>query len=168
MWETFIKIETGLSYPVLYDMIRFKIYSLISTLLQREVVDWYCFLIHGRGGGVPTSEDDTNVYFHIRFSLKKDVKPEDFLSLLPVYCVMTREIKPEWVARISIDKNVFMDTSLFQTEEIEEAWRVIGEQSEWLLNMLNIYKEKTKITPVQVLPFLHYYANMAQLDVRLK
>lgn len=62
---------------------------------------------------------------------------------------------------------MFVDTSLFKTEEIEEAWRVIGEQSEWLLNTLNIYKENAKITPVQILPFLHYFANMTQLEARL-
>ena len=62
---------------------------------------------------------------------------------------------------------MFVDTSLFKTEEIEEAWRVIGEQSEWLLNTLNIYKENARITPVQILPFLRYSANMTQLEARL-
>jgi len=32
--------------------------------------------------------------------------------------------------------------------------------------VLDIYKEDVKITSKQVLPFLHYYANMTQLQVK--
>ena len=45
-------------------------------------------------------------------------------------------------------------------EEIEEAWRIIGEQSAWVLEMLNIHKNNIEITASQVGQFLHYYFNM--------
>jgi len=59
-----------------------------------------------------------------------------------------------------------MDTSLFETEEIEEAWRILGEQSEWLLDMLNIFKKDVDIPLRYVGQFLHYYSNMTQLTIR--
>jgi len=138
------------------------VYPTIQDLRQKEIIDWYCFLVHNRGSGVPTTEDDDNLYFHIRFSLSKHINPKGFL---PEYCVMTRKVKYENVKQIWISNDEVMDISKFKTERIEEAWRIIGEQSEWFLKMLERYKENIKITPKQVAPFMHYYSNMAQLRV---
>ncbi|MDH5690662.1 MAG: hypothetical protein OEY81_04475 [Candidatus Bathyarchaeota archaeon] len=52
-----------------------------------------------------------------------------------------------------------------KNEEIEEAWRIIGEQSEWLLGMLDIYKEELDIPPQQIKQFFHYYFNMTQVPI---
>jgi len=172
MWETFIKIPDLFQMWLAFEknptedkiakinncvcnMIRFKIYPLISLLRNNGVIDWYCFLIHDRNYGVPTSEDDNNLYFHIRFEVKKDVNLNQFLISLPNYCVMTRRISPRMVESIN-----GIDKALLKNEEIEEAWRIIGEQSEWLLNMLNTHKEDVDIPFKQVAQFLHYYFNM--------
>jgi len=163
MWETFIKIGLEVHYDNLYDMIRFKIHPMISDLRRKRITDWYCFLIHDRTSGVPTTEDDKNAYWHIRFTVGKDINPKEFL---PNYCDMTRKVKREWVEDISISQTEVMDKSLFVNGKIEEAWRIIGEQSEWLLTLLNMYKKDAKITPRQIAPFLHYFANMTQLEVR--
>jgi len=162
MWETFIRIglPNTVSHSRFYDMIRSNVHPTIFDLKQKEIIDWHCFLVHNRDSGVPTTEDDDNLYFHIRISLKKDVNPEDFL---PKYCLMTRKVKPDDVKQIWITENEVMDTSKFKTERIEEAWRIIGEQSEWFLNMLDSYKENVEITPKQVGPFLHYFSNMMGL-----
>lgn len=160
MWETFIRIEPSLDFR---SLIRTMLYPTILDLRQKEIIDWYCFLIHNRKGGVPTTEDDDNAYFHIRFSLKKNINPKD---VLPDYCVMTRKVKPKAVADIWISQTEVMDKSKIRDEKIEKAWRIIGEQSEWFLNLLDIYKEDARITPKQVSPFLHYFANMTQLEVR--
>ena len=160
MWETFIRIESSLDLP---SSIRIRVYPTILGLRQKEIIDWYCFLIHNRKSGVPTTEDDDSAYLHIRFSLRKDINPKD---VLPDYCVMTRKVKPKAVANISISQTEVMDKSKIKDEKIEKAWRIIGEQSEWLLNLLDIYKEDARITPKQVLPFLHYFANMTKLEVR--
>lgn len=67
---------------------------------------------------------------------------------------------------ISIDnKGTKFDKSLLKHEEIEEVWRIIGEQSEWLLSMLDAYKENVKIPLQHVGQFLHYYFNMTQLSI---
>lgn len=161
LWETFIKIPTEeepISLNDVYDTIRFKIYPVISRLRDSHILDWYCFLIHNRNSGVPTSEGDDNPYFHIRFELRENINPNDFL---PSYCVMTRKVRNEQVESIT-----GVDKSLLKNEEIEEAWRIIGEQSEWLLDMLNIHKEDADIPPEQIGQFLHFYANMTCVAVR--
>ena len=163
MWETFIKIPTEdnrISFNLLYNNIRSKIYSMISRLKDNDMINWYCFLIHDRNSGVPTSEDDRNPYFHIRFALKRDVNPNEFLSSLPDYCVMTRHIERRLESIAGINK------SIIKNEEIEEAWRIIGEQSEWFLEMLNVHKEDVDILPQQIAQFLHFFANMTQLQIR--
>jgi len=164
MWETFIKIPTDdnrVGFSLLYNNIRSKIYPMISRLEDNDMINWYCFLIHDRNSGVPTSEDDKKPYFHIRFTLKKDVDPSKFQDSLPNYCVMTSKRK-----RRPIESIAGIDKSLLKNEEIEEAWRIIGEQSEWFLEMLNIHKEGVDIPPQQIAQFLHFYANMTQLQVR--
>lgn len=174
MWETFIEIpnlvqmretierhptEDNLAKMVIYlcNMIRFKVHPVISDLTKKKIISWYHFLIHDRNNGVPTTKEDNNPYFHIRFDLRKDINPDDFL---PNYCVMTRKIRRENVTSIA-----GIDKSLLKNEEIGEAWRIIGEQSNWLMDMLNIHKEKNDIPLQHVGQFLHFYANMTQLRV---
>jgi len=89
-----------------------------------------------------------------------DVDPNEFLGSLPNYCVMTRHIERRLESIAGINK------SLIKNEEIEEAWRIIGEQSKWLLEMLSIHKEDVDMPPQQIAQFLYFYANMTQLQVR--
>ena len=160
MWETFIKIPTEdnrTKLSLLYNNIRSKIYPMISRLKDNDMINWYCFLIHKK----PKNKDDPNLYFHIRIALKKDVNPDEFLSSLPNYCLFTEPIE-----RKRVESILGIDKSLLKNEKIEEAWRIIGEQSEWLLEMLNIHKEDVDIPPLQIAQFLHYYFNMTQLLIR--
>jgi len=162
MWETFIKIGLPRKTPLvrLYDTIQFDISSVISILRDNDVGNWYSFLIHDRNSGVPTNEDDNNLYIHIRFTLRDNVNHKEILSSLPKYCEMTRHIEPRPNSITGIDE------SLFKDENIDEAWRILGEQSEWFLQLLNAHKEDVTIPPQHIGQFLHYFANMAQLQVR--
>ena len=157
MWETFIRIElpNEVSLGGVINIIRFKITPMISDLRQKKIINWYHFLIHGSG-----RKDDPNLYFHIRFDIKKDIKSLDDLHL-PDYCEkdMTRKINP-------IRNIAGIDKSLIENEEIEEVWRIIGEQSEWIMNMLNIHKENVEIPITQIIQFMHYYLNMLGLGNR--
>jgi len=161
MWDTFVRLSWE-DIPVGKHIARLRhdIAPLISRLKDQGVIDWYCFLIHDRRSGVPTTENDTNPYFHIRFALREGVDPDNLVGSLPKYCVMTRQIKHEWV-----DSILDVDKSLLKNGEIEGAWRIIGEQSELLLNLLSIYREDVEIPPQQIAQFLHFYANMTQLRV---
>lgn len=162
MWETFIKI--GLPREITYDMIiqgiRIKIQKVVKILMENDIADWYHFLIHDKDSGVPTNEDDNNFYFHIRFSVKKNTSSKDVYKILPNYCKMTHHIEHRLESITGIDK------SIVKNEEIEEVWRIIGEQSEWVIRMLNIHTKNARIPPHQVRQFLHFFANMTQMQVR--
>ena len=166
MWETFVRLEVETRRPVsdsVFNTIRVKIGPLISRI--SGMIDWYCFLVHGRTSGVPTTPDDGRAYFHIRVSLRSNVNPEDFMESLPDYCLMTRKVEREWVKDISIGEGTKFGTSLLKGEKIEEVWRIIGEQSEWLLSMLSIYRENVQIPIQHIGQWFHYFFNMTQLSL---
>ncbi|MFQ6116448.1 MAG: hypothetical protein ACE5NG_20505 [bacterium] len=161
MWETVIKIPVEgdtIHLDEIYSTIRTKISPLIVSLKGDGILKWYCFLIHNRNSGVPTSEDYDNPYFHLRLEFTRDIDP---LNTLPSYCVMTRKIHRKQVESIN-----GIDKSLLKNGSIENAWRIIGEQAEWLLDLLNIHKEDADIPPEQIGQFLHFYANMTCVAVR--
>ena len=97
----------------------------------------------------------------MRLGLKPGVSEENFRHSLPAYCVMTRKIKRELVEVIA-----GIDRSILRNEQIEEAWRIIGLISEWVLDMLNIHKRDIQIPPKQIAQFLHFYSNITGLQVR--
>ena len=162
MWETFIRFSwDNLSSGGHIGLIREKVAHTISLLKAKGKISWYCFWIHDKNTGVPTSKDDEYLYFHIRFSLTKHINPVD---VLPIYCVLTRKVDPEWVKAISIDnKDTKFDVSLLKDESIEEVWRIIGEESEWLLNLLNAFKDNINIPVSHIQGFLNHYTDMTAL-----
>jgi hypothetical protein len=164
LWETFIRFSwDDLSSGRHIGLIREKVADTISVLKAKGNIGWYCFSIHDKNTGVPTSVDDEYLYFHIRFALEKHVNPAD---VLPIYCVMTRKVDPEWVKAIPVDDKVEFDVSLLKDESVEEVWRLIGEQSEWLLNLLNAFKENVNIPVSYVERFLNYYTDMTCVVLR--
>lgn len=166
VWETFIKIglPQDMSLQQIISLIRSKVYPMICDLRNRKIINWYFFLIHGRGSGVPTIKEDNNAYFHIRFSLNKDIEvknEKDVINFLPNYCVLTQKARHKRVESI-----LGIDKSLLKNEEIEEAWRIMGQQSEWIIDMLNIHKENVEILIPQIVQFMHFFLNMLGLGKR--
>jgi hypothetical protein len=47
---------------------------------------------------------------------------------------------------------------------VEDAWRILGEQSEWLMNMVNAHKENVEIPVPQFVQFMQFYFNMVGLS----
>jgi hypothetical protein len=162
LWETFIRFSwSDLSSGGHIGLIRDKVASTISVLKAKGNVGWYCFVIHDKNSGVPTSEDDDYLYFHIVFSLEKRINPVD---VLPIYCVLTRKVDSEDAKSISVNNSgAEFDVSLFKDESIEEVWRLIGEQSEWLLNLLSAFKENVNIPASYIKRFLNHYTDMTAL-----
>jgi len=162
LWETFIRFSwDDLSSGGHIGVMREKVAYTISVLKAKGDVGWYCFFIHDRNSGVPTSMDDNYLYFHIMFELQKHMDPVD---VLPVYCVLTRKVEPEWVKTIPIDaKGATFDVSLLKDESIERVWKIIGEQSEWLLSLLTAFKETVSIPASYIQRFLNYYTDMTAL-----
>ena len=165
LWETFIRFTWDeLSSGAHIGLIREKVGYTITMLKAKGDVGWYCFWIHDKNSGVPTTPDDEYLYFHIRFEIKKHVSPVD---ILPVYCVMTRQVEPEWVKAVSVDaRGTPFNVSLLRDESVEQVWRLIGEQSEWLLNLLDRFKDNSSIPVNHIQGFLNQFTDMTALIMR--
>lgn len=159
MWETFIQLPIeGLSFDSFVRKIRFELHPIVTELLDKNAIDWYCFLVHGKSSGVPTTANDSHLYIHLRFSLKEAVDAASVVKMLPPSCVMTAPID---IGRIQSITGV--DKSALKNEDIEEAWRIIGEQSEWVLDFFSAHKVDATISPHQTSQFLHFFDNMTQI-----
>ncbi len=165
LWETFIRFSwDDLSSGGYIGLIRDKVAYTISMLKAKGDVGWYCFWIHDKNSGVPTTEDDEYLYFHIRFELKRHVSPVD---ILPIYCVLTRQVEREWVKSVAINGNrAEFDVSLLRDESVEEVWRLIGEQSEWLLHLLDRFKDNVTIPASHIKRFMNQFTDMTALVMR--
>lgn len=162
MWEAFIKIGLPEEFTAekVIHMIRVELHPLIILLKNEKIIKWYSFLIHAKESGVPTTADDRNLYFHLRFGLKEEVNPELLNKRLPDACL---DMKGEKIRQIRPSEIAGVNKSLLKNEEIEEAWRIIGGQSEWVIDMLSIYKEEIEVPVDQVRQFMHFYPNMTGL-----
>lgn len=150
-WHTWVKIgpKIGLSQKMIQSTIRRKISPLVSRLKDEGTINWYHFLLHEH------PRDKANAYFHVRFSTIRDIVQLEDLNL-PEYCDSTKRIDP------ILDING-IDKTLLKNGDLRKAWRIIGEQSEWIMDMMNIYREGTEIPINQIVQFMHYYMNMMGL-----
>ncbi len=152
MWETFILVESK-DWFAIQRGIRKQIATLFPRLLESNEIDWYQFLIHDRNsGGIPIPPTDTRLYYHIRYC------PTSGAPLkLPDYCQMTRTIVEPLTTIAGIDDSALVGT-------IEDAWWIIGEQSQFIIDLFNIYKAGD-IPIQQVAQFLHFFRNMTQTPI---
>jgi hypothetical protein len=163
IWETYIEIpidyqKMGYStiLRIIYDTLRQKVRPTISGLEQKGT-KWYCFLFHGS-----RVQGDTKPYWHIRFEPREGIDDKEKVNaLLSNYCDKTKTELNEKVESIKTIKGI--DESLIKNGEIEEAWRILGEQSKWFMDMLEIHKEDDGISSKQIFQFLHFSLNMSQL-----
>lgn len=156
MWEMAIRIPKNQGYVHL-DMLRTHIMPLISVLKEKWEVKWYCFLIHNSTNGVPIPYDGPQ--YHIRFENSVGMEKTELITHLPDYCEMLREIKS------SNNKISGIDEKLLRNDDVGEAWRIIGETSEWILSLIDAHKPEIPISPNQIAQFLHYIANVTQIRI---
>lgn len=143
MWRTWIKVglKNDLTYKLLQDVIRHKVYGL-SQLEKTGKINWYYFLYHNK------PDDPTNGYFDVVFTTTSE-EPTKFL---PEYCVDTKKISP--ITEIDgINSSILKDTN------IVEAWRLIGEQSQFIIDLVRAHDENSEIPPKQIAQFMHYFMN---------
>ncbi|MCJ7498412.1 MAG: hypothetical protein MUO78_09830 [candidate division Zixibacteria bacterium] len=136
-----------------------KVIPVISKLKEECGVQWYCFLIHNNKNGLPISYE--GFQFHIRFENTNNLSIDELKSKLPEYCEMIRKIDP------SLREISCIDTSLLKGDDIQEAWKIIGESCEWIIEMLNAHKMVEDITldrvRKQIEQFQHYIKNITMI-----
>jgi hypothetical protein len=123
------------------DTIRHKMYH-ISELMKNDEIKWYYFLHHQK------PDDPDNAYFDVVFTTDR----EDPNNFLPEYCVDAKKIPP--MMKIS-----GIDETILEEKDIAEAWRIIGEQSEFIINLVRAHTENSEIHPQQITQFMHYFMN---------
>ena len=162
IWETYIEIpidyqKMGYSTQqrIMRDTLFLKVRPTLLGLVQNGT-KWYCFLIHNS-----RVQGDQKLYWHIRFEPKEGIDDKEKVNaLLSDYCDKTKTELNEKVESIKTIGGI--DESLIKNGEIEEAWRILGEQSKWFMDMLEIHKD-VAIPPKQIFQFLHFFLNMSQL-----
>lgn len=164
VWETFVRIgppET-LSSGRHFDTLRTRVAPVITALHANNLIGWYSFLIHGQSSGVPTHAEDRDAFWHIRLEVMPPSNHETLLAALPADFEMTRH-----VARGDLQEIAGLTSSKLRTD-ISDAWRILGEQSEWLLRLLAAYRDDLSWDDMrrEIGQYLHYYANMTKLPVR--
>ena len=115
---------------------------------------WFSFLVHDRGGGVPTSEDDRSVYIHLRLTVTL-TEGDDLVLPSPWL----------WTRRAELSREIAgVDCTAFKGGA-DAAWEIIGWQSEWLLDFIEVHVGDDMSLIKHMRQFLHFFANMAQMRV---
>lgn len=143
MWRTWVKIglKSQLTHKMLQDTIRHKMYR-ISQLQKMGEITWYYFLYHNK------PDDTANGYFDTVFTTDRG-DPDEFL---PEYCVDTKKIP-------SMRKIDGIDEAILEEKDIAEAWRIIGEQSDFIIDLVRAHTENSEIHLQQIAQFMHYFMN---------
>ena len=157
IYETYVRVPLPCSWDDYIWLLRSKAIPLITDLRNRKLIGWYCFLFHP----LPGYKD--RVGLHIRMELLNDHGPEGLRKVLPDFCELTEKLDKETL----LDKISGIDKDILKDSNLAEAWRILGECSEWIVSMLGVHKEGVKIPIQQVYQFLHYFANALLCDVRL-
>jgi hypothetical protein len=161
LWQVWIKIGVPQGsyedwFKQVTDTIKSQVAGVVSVLETKKMIDWYYFLIHHKEG------NNLNLYFHLIFSLGEDIESEDFLGSLPSYCLDPKHLDRGYGESIS-----GIEKALLKDNKIEEAWRIIGKQSEWIIDLIRIYKDG-KMTIQQFVHFMHFYTNAMGLGHQSK
>lgn len=150
MWRTWVKIgpKSELTLKKFQDTIRHQMYR-ISELQKVGKIAWYYFLFHNK------PDDPSNAYFDTVFTVDRG-DPNEFL---PEYCVDTRKIH-------SMKEISGIDASILKDGDIAEAWRIIGEQSEFIIDLVRAHTENSEINRRQIIQFMHFFMNPLWLGHR--
>lgn len=147
--DTFIKIN-DLSLGGYIAQLRKDLVPEIRKLEKSNDINWYCVLIHDQGhlgGRVP--QNDQNLYIHIRLGLPEGSNIDEFMKNLPP--IFQQPIQNP------IGPMGSFNASMFKDQDWRYAWKLLGEASEWVLDVVESYEG---VIPVdQIIQLLHYITN---------
>lgn len=170
--ETFIAVPVRLDITALdlwhdyIGILRTKLSPLVSTLQEKKLISWYSFVLHESGrSGVPSAPDDTGLDIHVRLELAPLVDETTLRGELPEYCRKTQMMKGPHPRALS-----GIDTTRMRDDKVANAWRVFGESSQWVLDMLDAHKSDEQVPLEHAAQFLHYinyqvWANVVKIPM---
>jgi len=159
VYASFFNIDEG---DNLISIIRGKVKPLIRDLEFKKIIGWFAFHVHPRKQYNPAPPERQNeIGIHLRLELLQGKKECELKNALPCYCEnLIRGIEQN-ISGITVGPNSVAVTSL-KGETIAASWKVIGEASEWVLNLLDSYKEETAICNPQIVQHIHFIMNLLQ------
>jgi len=159
-YETFVLIpgnygpdKKEIGWNTYISFFRKAVAPVIWLLFDRGMVSWFSFLIHGLESGVPLAIK--GIYVHLRFSIATSFSIEDIEDCLPPHFQGTRKMEtPDTLDAVKVET----------LTDYDEGWRLMGESSIWMMNLLGIHKEGD-IPKENIQQFLHYLENMLLIDI---
>lgn len=132
-------------------ILRTKLSPLVHNLQKKKLISWYSFVLHQSGkSGVPTAPDDTGFDIHVRLELAPSVDEKTLRGTLPKYCRKTKMMEGPHPHEIS-----GIDATRMRDGDVANAWRVFGESSQWVLDMLDAHKPEERVPLEHIAQFLH-------------
>ena len=134
-----------------FQQLRNEIAPAIRTLQRKNKIIWFCFLVHDhRSVGRPLPLETNAPFIHIRFGLPDGMGVDSFINELP--SIFEHPIQKPLSEISGIDSNQL-------SGDWKEAWRLLGESSEWVLSFAETHSDNTDLSTDQVLQFLHFITN---------
>ncbi|MGH2361841.1 MAG: hypothetical protein ACRDGM_15040, partial [bacterium] len=143
-------IETHV--PVTSDylqQLRRDVLPFIRQLQADGHIRWFSFLLHAAGQLSGRDPADATLVIHLRLEMVGDGDSATFAKLLPAHFLTPTSVQLSDVSGV--------DGSELRELDWARAWRLVGEASEFVLSLLEEYKEPP--SPQRAIQFLHFITN---------
>jgi len=138
------------------NQLRDNVLPMIRIMQEEESLKWFCFLLHDQ---LQLSDrllkNDENFYIHLKLCPSEGVSISDIENLLFPECEYTKVVELSRIAGIK--------KSILRNQDWLNAWWIIGEISELVLNIIEAHNPNKKIGSDQFMQFYHYATNMISL-----
>jgi hypothetical protein len=159
LWQIKICLEVPTSRQDFFKeavrRMKSQVTQLVSVLEKEDkLIDWYYFLIH-------KEQNENQPYFDVVVSLKIGITEEVLKNCLRrlTYCSTPKKLPHSFGETISK-----ITRAPLRNDDIGEAWKLVGEQSEWVINLVNAYKDDA-LTIEQFTQFMHFFTNPVGLGM---
>lgn len=163
MWETHLCLRLdvnpaksrGAAAPVAaMRAIRSEVLPLVRCLQQGSMIEWFSFLVHAAPEGAAPG-----AYVHLRLSFMPYITAYEINNV-----VCGPWLPPTRVVAPACREISGLDRSAFRGKSIHRAWKLIGEQSAWVLDFVEAHPAASDMALVlHAVQFAHYTNNMMQL-----
>jgi hypothetical protein len=111
----------------LLTQLRSDILKPIRELQSAGQIEWFSFLVYQARQVTGRAANDETLVFHLRLEPSSDLSVDQLIAVLPDHF---RNPHPVQLAEIS-----GLNGALLNQSNWAEAWRIIGESSEWVLSL---------------------------------
>jgi len=147
-----------ISWQKYVELLASRVIPMIHGLQKDGIIKWFCFFCHPKAQvasqGIEILPDDTPLYIHIRLEVIKDIELGGYLFLHYPDSDCRPPTKDNSLKTIHE-----IDISLLKNVQIEEAWKIIGDISGLVLNMIDAHSKPQSVMGQHFHLFLHYFCN---------